>query len=428
MQPIRDIDASVKARKANGTHISWTSGAEKEYWEDRIRKAARVWRHIEIASVVDHYRAAALVDCDTNEMLHIPSVLAKSDLCVVPVAATNRHSSYHAKLSNWNPKQPLAYKCIVARAQIASEFVIAWNRVDHDGIGEILGFPMCCRQAFKQFWTEQGNIDCTWSMALRSATRLEATSVAVAGYDETNVLLRWLGLRAVPHLPCSFNCELSAMMGRDLLMIGEKLGYRPEVATLKELLSWPVRWCACQGIGTVTLPALRFEMQTDVKEVTLAVTRVGNQLEEKVSKAPEDSFYSLLISRILRVMPRAPKAFLHLGCGNATLTARVARMIPGIHPFGVDRKAPPDADRILQAFDGKLYRVDVADFSASWLRDSYALALIDNDALLDIRPSLRDKLVGALLQIAATVISYTTAQRAIRCLSAASQCSAFIDC
>ena len=259
--------------------ISWTNDAEKQYWEHRIHNAARAWRHIEIASVVDHYRAAALVECSANEMLHIPSLLAQFDLCVVPVAATNPLPSYQAKLSNWNPRQPLAYKCIVARARIACDFVPAWNRGDHDRIGEILGFPRCCRQAFKQVWTEQRNIDCTWNMALRSATQIEATSIAVAGYDEANVLLRWLGIRAVPHLPCGFNCEVSAMMGRDLLMIGEAMGYYSEIATVKQLLSWPVQWCACQGIGTVTLPALRFNVVTDVKDVTLSVTRVGNQQE-----------------------------------------------------------------------------------------------------------------------------------------------------
>jgi hypothetical protein len=78
-----------------------------------------------------------------------------------------------------------------------------------------------------------------------------------------NILGRWLGVRAVAHLPCRFDCPESVAFAQRLLEIGTNNGYGEEVSWITEILSWPAEWSALHGIAEVKWPIVKLSTRTD---------------------------------------------------------------------------------------------------------------------------------------------------------------------
>ena len=54
-----------------------------------------------------------------------------------------------------------------------------------------------------------------------------------------NILWRWTGVRAVPHLPCQFVCPVTISLGEHMLDVAAGAGYGEEAGWIREVLSWP---------------------------------------------------------------------------------------------------------------------------------------------------------------------------------------------
>ena len=72
-----------------------------------------------------------------------------------------------------------------------------------------------------------------------------------------------MSIRAVPHLPCTFNCQQSAVIGLEFIRIGRASGYVQEMDWLTEVLNWPVEWSALHAIAEIRTPVLKVSTRTD---------------------------------------------------------------------------------------------------------------------------------------------------------------------
>jgi hypothetical protein len=162
-------------------------------------------------------------------------------------------------------------------AQHVSAFREAWEQSDQKEIGKLLGYPACCSDFFEEFWVRRQFIDTTWPMAFGTVGEEgeEATLLEVCGSPLTNILLRWLGVRAVPHLPCRFNCEPSRIFGEELLALANQHGYGTEADDLLQMLEWPVEWSALHGIAEIKIPVLNIAAVTDATTIKYVVRRRG---------------------------------------------------------------------------------------------------------------------------------------------------------
>ena len=93
----------------------------------------------------------------------------------------------------------------------------------------------------------------------------------------TNMLWRWIGVRAVPHLPCSFDCAGTIRFGEQFLALGRRLGYAEEIGWIEEILSWPVEWSALHGIAEVKTPVLKMITATDATPYKYTVQIKGEK-------------------------------------------------------------------------------------------------------------------------------------------------------
>ena len=83
-------------------------------------------------------------------------------------------------------------------------------------------------------------VDPTWPMAVASAsTELRTHTAEVDGLPQANILWRWMGVRAVPHLPCRSDCAATIELADQMLAVGREGGFGAEVDWLLEILSWP---------------------------------------------------------------------------------------------------------------------------------------------------------------------------------------------
>ena len=121
-------------------------------------------------------------------------------------------------------------------------------------------------------------LDTTWPSATRTAAA-GADWVVQPCIPETNLLLRWIGVRSVFHLPCSADCQPSIVVGRRLRGALGGLGYEDEAGWLEELLTMPVTWSGHAGTARIQTPILRLAVASDPLPRRRVVTRPGREDE-----------------------------------------------------------------------------------------------------------------------------------------------------
>jgi hypothetical protein len=135
--------------------------------------------------------------------------LAQHDLVVLPLdRVRSQGTAYHTVLAGAKPAEPFHWRVVIGSTQNVEEFKAAWDANDQRRVRTLLGYPACCRDFFEEVWVKEKFIDTTWPMACNTQAKKEIDShiVEVDGPVQANVLLRWLGVRAVSHLPCRFDC------------------------------------------------------------------------------------------------------------------------------------------------------------------------------------------------------------------------------
>jgi hypothetical protein len=157
-------------------------------------------------------------------------------------------------------------------------FKRAWDDADQEAIGSMLGYPPCCREFFRDVWVEHGMVDPTWPMAVASSGReSEQRMVEIGGPPQVNILWRWMGVRAVPHLPCRSDCAASIELADQMLTVGREAGLEEEVEWMLEILAWPLEWSALHGVAVIKTPVLKVTTMTDATPHAYVVRRAGTR-------------------------------------------------------------------------------------------------------------------------------------------------------
>jgi hypothetical protein len=172
---------------------------------------------------------------------------------------------------------------LVAHDGNVGAFEQAWSVGDHDRIGALLGYPPCCRAAFGRWRAEGYEVDPTWALYAGGQDRGELCTVEPLAMT-TNVLLRWLHVVSIPHLPCTPNCVASADQAARWEQLGEELGFSDERQWTRDILSFPMEWSALHGIAEVKLPVLKFITRTDATATRFVVQWKGTVVPDEAQR------------------------------------------------------------------------------------------------------------------------------------------------
>lgn len=269
------------------TRVMWASDEARAVWEERISNINAAWSRIERWSVVDGARDSCLTFVRPEDLPIVTAWAAKHGVDALPLARVGIGDQYSATPRPVEPNAPWQYRVVITRVELVDRWLEAWNDTGEDGkyqgtnnraIGELLGFPSCCVDFFERVWVEERFQDTTWPMALKMGTvdvNTRHIDIPVTSSIECNILLRWLGVRLVPHLPCHFLCQATVGFAQDLVEVARQRQFGEWIDHAYEMLSWPVEWSALHGIAEVKTPVCKISARTDVTAEKYVVRREG---------------------------------------------------------------------------------------------------------------------------------------------------------
>lgn len=346
------------------TRVQWVSQRAKDVWLPRITRISQAWDNIERWSVIDGCRASALQVVAPENLSSLTVFLSQHGCIALPLSQQGAGSQYSSTTPAMNGGK-WAYRIAVIPSEpdVARAWTEAWQNSDDLKIGGLLGFPQCCQQFFKSVWVDGKCVDTTWHQAAHESI-IHPDLLVMKAPAATNLLWRWLGVRMVPHLPCSHRCQETVALAESMKHCAEKRGFVEEWSWIEEILSWPVRWSALHGIALIETPILTISTRTDATAETISVNREGTdypaegasgtrfpyRVSETIipltslkkfkdafkpkaaatqtaygmngfaSQKVQDAAHELLAS----VVVEQPASVLDLGCGDGTLARKLA--------------------------------------------------------------------------------------------------------
>ena len=255
---------------------TWVSEKAKAVWSPRLELARRTYSVLERYTVLDQTREVFTTHIRPENMPDEMYSLAQSGLYFLPLTRVGSYegfSHYHPPVQ---PGRPWSYYGVLGNPEATREFARATRDGDHDTMGRLLGYPSCCRDFFNEVW-RRGYIDPVWQQAAISTMEEGAElvdfdprsrTIFLKAKPETLPILRYIGIRAAPHIPHSVTCGESVAFSRRWRAVAEK--YRDEIKELHgidpvegydatvEILSWPIKWTVLHGIAEVKTPVFKF--------------------------------------------------------------------------------------------------------------------------------------------------------------------------
>lgn len=314
------------------SRIQWVSAKARSIWEPRINAIGRQFEAAERASV-GRIRAAALQNMSPEQFPAIAQRAAKIGLVANPIGHHGYCDGYAAAVVEHKGSGPWEYRVALTMPGTAKGFLEAWQKGDDEAIGQLLGYPPCCCKFFLETWGA-GSADPTWQMKDRGDGPIEA-----------NILLRWLGVRYIPHLPCGFRCDATITLGKK---------FRAEIPKrergwMDSLLSMPMLWTSLNGIGELVTPIATLNFRSDMTNELREIRREGSLYPEAGAHAlrfpytparqvdehlwTDNGFSSLeameeahkLILTTLHHALEIPGAIIDLGAGNGELLRKLGQ-------------------------------------------------------------------------------------------------------
>jgi len=380
----KDILNRIEFVLPDFTRFAWVNDKAEETWSPNISSIIRAFDQIENLSIISGVRDCRLTVINPQDLVQFGYEQNQQGLVVLPLAlegATNQ--PYTSRAKSAVSGEPFNYRVVVGRSENAMRFQQAWHDNDNNIIGQLLGYPDCCRSFFQRVWVENQMVDTTWPMAAGLNDDSDTHVIEVDGPSVANILWRWAGIRAVPHLPCSFTCKKTISFGQTMVKVGRKHGFTQEMDWLLEILSWPVEWSALHGIAEIKTPIVKISTNTDATPNEYKVyyrglpgaypkegargldfpykhdeASIGRRRRRTIKKKLdaeskewlyEDNGFSSLVSmrnahqsiseELQVAIGNRTMSVLDLGCGNGELLRQLSRLAPNVIPYGVDTNA-----------------------------------------------------------------------------------------
>lgn len=316
-------------------------------------------------------------------------------------------------------------------------------------MGKLLGYPECCINEFIQRWHHEQFIDLTFTQAafvsditvenrdtkLPSKDGSEPTDVTetwkISLPDtmpfEAHTMLRWVGVRLVPHLPCKFDCQVSIAQAKRFYEFKDQSQYKEYIEHMYEMQQWPIEWSVMHGIVELYTPCFRvftrgdctiekyvvqkhstyfpedgsrgarFPFKTKKNKVSESKSFKNSLIDNSVweengylTQEAMESAHNLMLQAVdLIDLPN--KNVLDLGCGNGIFIEKLYNKVIDKHndrfsalPCGVELAE----HRIKSAMDrlhfGKLWWADMFAVE-TWTEDNYGVTALMPMRLIEYR-------------------------------------------
>lgn len=267
------------------SRIQWVNKKIKESWEPRLEAARDAYWFVERYSVYQKLRKCALITVNSQHMDSFKKEIEGFGAFFLPIKKTVAREGFNHMDKEAKEGQPFNWHGVLAKEmEDAYAFAEAYRKDDIVTQGMMLGYPTCCIEHFNEC-LPKGYFDPIFQMADRS---LEITKkkdehfirLTDEAYHITSPLLRYTGIRIVPHIPCSFNCEGSKKIAEDWIRLArdyEQSGIEHAIM----MLSMPMEWDCLRGIAYISSPVFKIEANSLTCHPKYVVQKEGTHFPEE---------------------------------------------------------------------------------------------------------------------------------------------------
>jgi len=247
------------------TRIVWKTRESKDKWNDKINVINATYAKCELETVIQNMRRATTYHIDMNKLEYTFKLINDYGLVFTPIAQSGYYQGFSHKHRPVEIGKPSYwYGSITKTVEDGILFKTASNAKTQDDIhtpiGELLGYPKCCTEKFISIW-ETGNYDGMYEIAKQTdgsevtetESKIYCTIQDIGKYSINSPLLRYFGIRAIAHFPCSLKCKESYTIAQKWLKVMDTID--PDASNdIKELLCSIISWDSLNGVVEVDTP------------------------------------------------------------------------------------------------------------------------------------------------------------------------------
>jgi len=243
------------------TVLSWNSAKIKRKWEPIQREIQNAVAFAEYEGVKRGHRRCDVYQLDPHSFDHQIEKVFMDGLSYLPILRSQLYPGFGHRhyLVEELKQDTFVYGVVGKTLEDAKLFKKASvGDVDHNQIGELLGYPKCCRDWFLEVWLKEGSCDPMYETALNTSNHEvnDDGSVTVGGNPKYNRLIRYFGLQAIPYFTCSYECkESEKFIDWFYGLMYEKAPDACEM--LLEALNMPMKWSLNNLIIYIEHPLFR---------------------------------------------------------------------------------------------------------------------------------------------------------------------------
>jgi hypothetical protein len=153
-------------------------------------------------------------------------------------------------VEKFEPGQPFSLRTVIGNEKWTECYMEAYKEGDQMCVGDLLGYPECCRKAFIKHWQEEGDLDWTWKMV---GVRTGMHRVVADSYFQLVPFYNRYGVRAIQHMPCSVRCKPSHELAKEYLALWPE----EERRWYYEIMGWAAEWSSLHGVAEVRTPVCK---------------------------------------------------------------------------------------------------------------------------------------------------------------------------
>jgi len=252
------------------TKIAWRSSEIEKQWEPMRQRIYNAVHYAEYQSVKQGYRACDVYDLHPGNFDNEIKRVVKDRLWYFPILRSRTYGGYGHRhydtdtidentfiygvvAKNWDDGAYFHDAEIIDRSK---QIVHNLPERSHDVLGQLLGYPKCCRDFFTSVWLKDGCLDPMFEMALATSETVEKKErghVKVSGDSRLNRLIRYWGFNIIPFFPHNFACEDALEFSEWWMKLMREKDAEATDACL-EILSTPMRWSMMNCVTFVEHP------------------------------------------------------------------------------------------------------------------------------------------------------------------------------
>ncbi len=369
------------------TRWAWGSKVEREWWMPLFQEASNAFQQIEKLSVVEGVRDACWYFVSPENLIAETEWAMERGLILYPSTLSHTGNFYSSKGATSGPVQ--------FRVILSKPGVNLFPFTDDEKIGQALGYPECCRRAFDATWGH-GQVDSTWEQWNNTKPG--------SPISHSHSLWRWMGIRLVSHMPCSYDCAASNEIANKMIEVGEKHGFGEQIKIIREVLNWPVRWSRLFGIAEIVGPCIKVSTRTDWTPKREEFEKKGDYFKPTKELWTDNGFatpsamraaHNGILPTIINDIPNGARV-LDLGCGNGLFLRRLKGIRPDIRIAGVDHNAAAVA-RASATLGGKWWAGKIED--GAWVDWNPDVVLVHPGRLREMEPEVSAKIQELLKNV-----------------------------